>query len=193
MSQKITVTDTPYISLVENVAAALTGKDDLLLSLSNTGKAVLYTGAAPAVAVMIGKNSPDDTVVTARLLGKGGTVRIIQSEAIVPGSRVKPVAASGRVATADAGAQALGFKLSPGNGAAGDVIEVIDYASVRSLPTVVAGLAALTSVDGVMAAAADLAAVKVEGERIGDDVRALHAKLTAIHAALIADGTLVAA
>jgi hypothetical protein len=36
---------------------------------------------------------------------------------------------------------------------------------------------ALTSTDGTMAAAADDAATKVEGEKIGDDVRALHSSL----------------
>ena len=35
----------------------------------------------------------------------------------------------------------------------------------------------LTSTNGAMAAAADDAAVKVEGEKIGDDVRAIHAAL----------------
>ncbi|HEY4247816.1 MAG TPA: hypothetical protein VGM64_13255 [Lacunisphaera sp.] len=38
-------------------------------------------------------------------------------------------------------------------------------------------LVALTSTDGVMAAAVDDAATKAEGEKIGDDVRALHASL----------------
>ncbi|MDF3058031.1 MAG: hypothetical protein K0R17_2246 [Rariglobus sp.] len=173
---KITVTDSPYISLEENVAGALTGKDDLLLSLSNTGKAVLYTGAAPAVAVMIGKNSPDDTVVRARLLGKGGTVRMIQSAAIVPGSLVKGVAASARVATADAGAKAVGYKLSPGNGAAGDVIEVIDIAERTAVPAVYA----LQSTNGTAgAASANLAGLAAEAEKIGDDVRAIYALLLA--------------
>lgn len=37
----------------------------------------------------------------------------------------------------------------------------------------------LTSTNGTMAAAADDAAVKVEGEKIGDDVRAIHAALVA--------------
>jgi hypothetical protein len=35
----------------------------------------------------------------------------------------------------------------------------------------------LTSTNGTMAAAADDAAVKAEGEKIGDDVRAIHAAL----------------
>lgn len=182
MSQKITVIDSPYISLEENVAGALTGKDDLLLSLSNTGKAVLFDGSAPAIAVMIGKNTPDDTVVRARLLGKGGTVRMIQSAAIVPGVLVKGVAASARVATADAGSKGLGYKLTPGNGAAGDVIEVIDIAQRTSTPTVLA----LGSTNGTAAGAADLAALKAETELLGDDVRA-------IYAALVAAGFLVAA
>lgn len=43
----------------------------------------------------------------------------------------------------------------------------------RIVPTVVT----LTSTNGTMAAAADDAAVKVEGEKIGDDVRAIHAAL----------------
>lgn len=179
---KITYTDTPYISLTEAVAGALTGKDDLLISLNNAGKAVLYDGSAPAIAVMIGKNSPDDTVIQARLLGKGGTCRMIQSAAIVPGSLVKAVSASARVATATAGSKGLGYKLTPGNGAAGDVIEVIDLPERTSTPTVYA----LQSTDGVAAAAADLAALKAEMEKATDDVRA-------IYAALVAAGILSAA
>jgi hypothetical protein len=64
--------------------------------------------------------------------------------------------------------------------AAGRVVEVasdgvwIDtrYAAfgLRSVP-------ALTSADGVAAAAADLAALKTEAEKIGDDVRAIHAAI----------------
>jgi hypothetical protein len=39
----------------------------------------------------------------------------------------------------------------------------------------------LTSVNGVAAAAADLAALKTEAEKIGDDVRAIHAALVALN------------
>jgi len=38
----------------------------------------------------------------------------------------------------------------------------------------------LTSTNGTFAAAADLAAVKVEGEKVGDDVRAMHAALVTL-------------
>lgn len=52
----------------------------------------------------------------------------------------------------------------------------------------ITALAALTSTNGTMAAAADLSAVKVEGEKIGDDVRAVHASLTDLIARLKAKG-----
>jgi len=48
--------------------------------------------------------------------------------------------------------------------------------AIRSPQTVT-----LTSTNGTMAAAADDAAVKAEGEKIGDDVRAIHAALVALH------------
>lgn len=51
-------------------------------------------------------------------------------------------------------------------------------------------LAALTSTNGTFAAAADLVAVKVEGEKVGDDVRAVWATLTDLIAALQAEGIL---
>ncbi|WP_397379696.1 hypothetical protein [Prosthecobacter sp.] len=54
----------------------------------------------------------------------------------------------------------------------------------------ITALAALTSTNGVMAAAADDAAVKVEGEKIGDDVRAVHATLTDVITRLKAKGLL---
>jgi len=54
--------------------------------------------------------------------------------------------------------------------------------------TAITALAALTSTNGTMAAAADDAAVKVEGEKIGDDVRAVHATLTSIITVLKSKG-----
>lgn len=132
MSQKITITEGPYIPLTEAVAGALTGKEDQLLSLNNVGKAVLFDGSAPAVAVMVGKLSPDSTEITARLLGKGGTVRMVQDAAITPGVRVAGKNATSRVQTAAAGSRSLGFKLTPVAGAAGDVIEVADI--IESIP-----------------------------------------------------------
>lgn len=125
MSQKITEQEGCTISLEEAVAGALTNKEDLLVSIDNTGKAVLFDGTYPAIGVMKGKLTPDSTAVTVRLLNGEGTVRVIQSAAITPGARVAGVNASARVVTAGAAARSLGIKLSPFAGAAGDVIEVI--------------------------------------------------------------------
>lgn len=63
------------------------------------------------------------------------------------------------------------------------------YASI--VPQVMTALAALTSTNGTMAAAADDAATKAEGEKIGDDVRAVHATLTDIITALKAHGIVI--
>lgn len=55
-------------------------------------------------------------------------------------------------------------------------------------PTVVAAPSALTSTDGVAAAAsANLANLAAETEKVGDDVRALHAKVSALITALTAN------
>lgn len=59
--------------------------------------------------------------------------------------------------------------------------------------SVVAAPAACASTDGTAAAAVDLAALKAETELVGDDVRALRAKVAAIHTALVANGQIVAA
>ena len=53
------------------------------------------------------------------------------------------------------------------------------WVDVTEFATRIPAVYVLTSTNGTMAAAADLAAVKVEGEKIGDDVRALHALLVA--------------
>jgi hypothetical protein len=59
------------------------------------------------------------------------------------------------------------------------------------VPQVMTALAALTSTNGTMAAAVDDAATKAEGEKIGDDVRAVHATLTDVITALKAHGFVI--
>jgi hypothetical protein len=126
MSQKITAQLGPTITLEEAVAGALTGKEDLLISVDNTGKAVLFDGTYPAIGTMEGKLAPESTAVRVRLLSGSGTIRAIQSAGINPGARVAGVNASARVVTAGAAARSLGIKLFPqAAGAAGDVIEII--------------------------------------------------------------------
>lgn len=63
---------------------------------------------------------------------------------------------------------------------AGTVVDVdSDGVWVDTNANPVAIQVTLGSTNGTMAAAADLAAVKVEGEKLGDDVRAIHAALVA--------------
>lgn len=54
------------------------------------------------------------------------------------------------------------------------VVTAAGYAANYALPTVT-----LTSTNGTAGAAADLTALKAEAEKIGDDVRAIHAALVA--------------
>lgn len=125
MSQKTTAQHGDTITLEEAVAGSLTGKEDLLVSINQNGKAVPFDGSAPAIGVAVGKLSPDASAVNVRLL-VGGTVRMIQNVPIMPGARVAGVSANARVAVAQAPARVLGIKLAPSvAGNAGDVIEVI--------------------------------------------------------------------
>lgn len=129
MSQKVTASESNYDTLAEAVAGALNNKEDCLLSLNAAGKAVLFDGTAPATHVMVSRLQLGDGQVRARILGKNGTLRVIQNGAIAPGARVIGHGGTARVVTAAVGGRSLGFKLDRagvGNGAAGDVIEIAD-------------------------------------------------------------------
>lgn len=115
-------------------ATSLNGKEDLLLALNSDGTVKLNDGAAP-VGVMVGKFQNGQPQVSVRLLGNGGSFRVIQSEAITVGARVMvDSAAKTKVkvfaTTSGAIARSIGIKVSDGSatagGAAGDVIEVLD-------------------------------------------------------------------
>jgi len=186
MSNKVTTIDECIHPLIEAVPGALDGKEDCLLSLNGAGKAVLFDATLPATHVMVSKLQAGESAIAARKLGAEGTVRVIQHAAIAPGARVMGDA-NGHVVTATAGARSLGFKLDRaglGNGAGGDVIEISDVVEQPHIATAVADLGALASTDGTFAAAADLAAAKSEGEKVGDDVRLVAAKLAELIAAL---------
>jgi hypothetical protein len=142
MSQKVTVQESPYGTMTEAVAGALTGKEDQLLSQTDTGLAVLFDGTKPAVAVMCGKLAPDSNEVRVRWLGKGGTVRVIQHAATDIGAPMQGRSANARVEAAAAGGRVLGYKLGPTKGgAAGDIIELLDIierSPVKSADTLTA-------------------------------------------------------
>jgi hypothetical protein len=126
MSQKVTYQEGNTLTAEEAVLNALEGKEGLLVSINTAGKAVLFDGTIPAVGVYQGRLQPGSPAVSIRLLGKNGTVRLVQNAAINPGVRVTGVSANARVVAATTGTRSVGIKLSPFTGAAGDVIEVSD-------------------------------------------------------------------
>lgn len=114
-------------------ATSLNGKEDQLLQLNSDGTVKLNAGADP-VGVMVCKLQNGQPEVSVRLLGSGGTYRVIQSAAIAVGAKVMvDTAAKTKVktlATTGLPVRSLGIKIAdssttPG-GAAGDVIEVLD-------------------------------------------------------------------
>lgn len=132
MSQKITAQDGSNYSAEEAVLNALDGKEDLLVSMNTAGKVVLFDGSLPAIGVFVSRLQPGSPAINIRLLGKAGTVRMVQNVAINPGVRLVGVNANGRVGIAATGNRSVGIKVSDFAGAAGDVIEVCDV--VELLP-----------------------------------------------------------
>ena len=171
-----TFTDSAYKTFAEETADALLDKEGFLVALGTAeGTVKLATSVDDAIGVLADKR-PGDTHVNVRLLGKGGTVKVKAGGVIAKDARVI-WGTGGKVITRPTGAgihRTLGRKLSQGNSADGDIIEILDVLEPAKVATVVA----LTSTDGVAAAAsANLSGLAAESEKIGDDVRAIHAAL----------------
>lgn len=166
-------THSPFVPLEAVTPADLVGKEGYLVELTNARKIQLLTANGVAIGVLDQKLEGDDTTWNVRLLGKGGTVKVKAGGVIAGGARVKGTN-GGKVVTNGGYGRCVGTKLTAGNSADNDVIEIDDV--VEPLIAVQAATV-LTSTDGTAAAAADLAALKAEAEKIGDDVRAIHAKL----------------
>lgn len=112
--------------------------------------------------------------LSVRLLGSGqGTDRCVASEAIAQDADLY-TAAGGKVQNEPATAGTY-YKVGKALEAATGDDSVIAFEPCAPVKLVV--IAALTSTDGTAAAAADLAALKAEAEKIGDDVRAIAAAL----------------
>lgn len=117
-------TDSAYKTFTEETPGQLTGKEGYLVELTANGTVQLLTTGL-AIGVMHGKLQGSNDV-NIRLLGKGGTVKVVQGAAITVATRVKG-ASGGKVVTADASSRAVGVKIEPtGNGADGDVTEILD-------------------------------------------------------------------
>jgi hypothetical protein len=123
-----------YRTFQEETANALDGKEFQLVEPGTADNTVkLNTGAGNAIGVMFEKLQPTTgriSDITVRMLGKEGTVKMIQAAAIGYGKKV--VADSGdptrvkELPTAAGAYRVIGRKVSQGGGAAGDVIEVDD-------------------------------------------------------------------
>lgn len=119
-----TYTDTPYYSFKEETLDALKDKEGFLVELGTAeGTVKLATSAANVVGVLFQKQEGNPHV-NVRLLGKGGTVKVKAGGVIAKGARVT-WATGGKVASAATGTL-LGRKLTQGNSADNDVIEILD-------------------------------------------------------------------
>ena len=126
-------TDGPYKSFAEETTDALKDKENLLVALGTAeGTVKLATSIDDAIGVLVDKR-PGDPHVNVRLLGKGGTVKVKAGGVIAKGARVTwGTGAKVITLTAVAGTyRTLGIKLSQGNSADGDIIEVLDTIETR--------------------------------------------------------------
>lgn len=105
----------------------LDGKQDYLVELGAAEDSVkLLVTPGNAIGTVRNILQAGHPQVAIRLLGKDGTLRVVQSAAIAKGALVKAAAGGTVVPAATAGDRVLGRKLSQGNGAVGEIIEIID-------------------------------------------------------------------
>ena len=123
-----TITEGPYRSFAEETTDALLDKEGYLVMLGTAdGTVKLATSGDVAVGVLYQKQQGNPHV-NVRLLGKGGTVKVVAGGVIAKGSRVI-WATGGKVVTQTLTAgsyRTLGRKLAQGSSASGDVIEILD-------------------------------------------------------------------
>ena len=119
-----TYTDTAYKAFAEETVDALLNKEGFLVELGTAdGTVKLATSAATAIGVLFQKQ-PGNPHVNVRLLGKGGTVKVVAGGAIAKGALVT-WGTGGKFVSAASG-NTLGRKLTQGNSADNDVIEIVD-------------------------------------------------------------------
>lgn len=131
-----TYTDGPYATFAEETTDALLDKEGFLVTLGTAeGTVKLATSVDDAMGVLQDKREGDPHV-NVRLLGKGGTVKVKAGGVIAKGARVK-WGTGGKVVTVGAVAgtyRTIGTKLSQGNSADGDIIEILDTIESTIVP-----------------------------------------------------------
>lgn len=126
-----TFTDGPYRTYKAAVAADLIGKEGYVVEQVAAAETIqLYTNGIPLGVLHQRQEGSDQWTV--RLLGKGGTVKVVAGGAINTPAYVKP-SNGGKVAAAASADLAIGVKTSPvAAAAANDVIEIVDR--VHAMP-----------------------------------------------------------
>lgn len=123
-----TFTEGPYMTFAEETADALLDKEHYLVALGTAeGTVKLAADGDTAIGVLHEKRE-GDRHVTVRLLGKGGTLKVIAGGVIAKDARVI-WGTGGKVITQTLTTgtyRTLGRKLSQGNSASGDIIEILD-------------------------------------------------------------------
>lgn len=165
--------------------ASLAGKEGYFYKLDASNQAVIVSAATDVPHGLILAVSEDGLEISAAPLGGNhGPVRVKLGTAITDLRKDLTVKADGTAESDDAAGARVVVARPLETGAADELIEAV---LLPPVPTVAPTVVALTSTNGVAAAAsADLAALAAEAEKIGDDVRA-------IHAALVTRGILAAA
>jgi len=128
-----TYQDTAYHPFKEETTDALLNKEGFLVALGTAADTVkLATSIDDAIGVLFEKQEGNPHV-NVRLLGKGGTVKVKAGGVIAKGARVK-WGTGGKVVTVGAVAgtyRTVGVKLTQGNSADNDVIEILDTIETR--------------------------------------------------------------
>lgn len=157
--------------IAKTTAESLTDKEGYLLKLNSSGYVTRVT-AETDVPVFVCENGAASGSLADCLPWSPETQHRVKVSANVAAGALLQIDASnaGQLVTRTTGKAIAQAEAAC---AAGGLAHVRPLGGTRLPVTVVA----LTSTNGTMAAAADDAAVKVEGEKIGDDVRAIHAAL----------------
>ncbi len=119
-----TYTDTPYKPFKEATTDALLNMEGRLVELGTAADTVQLAASANGAIGVLHKKNQGDPHVTVRLLGKGGTVKVVAGGVIAKGANVG-WASGGKVITQATG-NTLGRKLSQGSSADNEVIEIVD-------------------------------------------------------------------
>lgn len=124
-----TFTEGPYMTFAEETTDALLDKESHFVALGTAAGSVKLAGSGDVAIGVLSDKRKGDPHVNVRLLGKGGTVKVKAGGVIAKDARV--VWGTGGKAitmptTSGTTQRTLGRKLTQGNSADGDIIEILD-------------------------------------------------------------------